>query len=266
MIWGLLIQNLSYAVTIPQYIILYLFTSPTVGPVNERDFSMNIAELASIPVSIFLGYGLPAMLLALPAPSIHTYESKQICMALWQVFPIWVAFFQHAVSWVISRLSPSKIIVNQNAQRIRMLRSVYMFLLAIASITHISALTVTATSMLFPDLYTQKYRGVFDFSMVFAPMAVTPSIQPSSVGSGAFLLIQYDEMVGSTAVVLWAATLFVQANKYSKGEQYDQWLALAVGIPLFTCLTGPIGCAVVFFWIREELVFSSPTRTTKKSS
>ena len=269
MIWGLLIQNITLAVIMPLYFILHLSTSPTLSSSRQSDLRMNTSKLASIPISISLGFILPGILMSLPAPSVQSFESKQTFLALWQTFPIWIEILQLVVSSLISQIDtrtrsavPAEA---SNVHCLRILRFVYGFLLVTASTTQISALTVTATSMLFPALFAPGFRGIFNPSKVLVPLGVTPSAKMSSVGSGNLQLLQYDEMISSTAMVLWASTLLVSAYKSTKNKKFDRWAALFLGGGAVAFLAGPMGCAIVLCWVRDELVLGSKDATSKKA-
>lgn len=73
------------------------------------------------------------------------------------------------------------------------------------------------------------------------------------------LTIQYDEIIGSVAFVLWALFLFTAAlhrssSQESGGSASVAWLLAFSSIPL-TALVGPLGFAVIALWGRDELVF-----------
>lgn len=82
----------------------------------------------------------------------------------------------------------------------------------------------------------------------------------SSIGSGAMLIIQYDEIIGSIAVVLWALFLFTTAfhTSYSQGRGTNAavaWALIFHSVTL-TALAGPLGYAAIAIWGRDELVFA----------
>lgn len=259
MVSGLLIQMLSYAVITPLYLILHLSTSPTALSPTLANTYVNMTDLISIPISITLGFILPAVLLALPAPSVLTSDRKQILMAVWQVFPIWVDVLQRTIPFMVSVVSnaerkcatsPAKV----PGKYIRAMRCVYIFALVLSGFTHISAMTLAATSRLFPSLFAPEYVGMFNPSNVFFPSTISMTTQMPSIGHGALLLLQYDGLIGSASFVLWASTLYVRA--YGRRRVFDRWLSLFAANVLLTALVGPVGCVVALIWARDELVAS----------
>ena len=253
----------------PTYLAIHLFTSPTVSSRKTKDFAVNISRLLSIPISLAVGFIVPAVFLALPAPSILTYDQKQNWMAAWQVFPVWVEILQETFSFLFANLSGSRPNSSQasrdlDKQTIKSLRLVYISVLIIAGITRITTFSLSLTSVLFPALFTPEYRGVFNPSKVFWPASISPTKMMSSIGEGVAQLLWYDDFCGSVALLVWSMALFV--TKYSETRPLflsttAKLLAYsAVLVPLF----GTCGCAVAFTWARDELVFEEGKAGDKK--
>lgn len=268
MILGLLIQTLAYAVITPLYLILHLSTSPTARSPSVAEISVDMSSLISIPVAISIGYILPAVLLALPAPSVLSFDRKQILMAVWQAFPVWVDVLQRTISFIVamvsnterkSAISPAK----ASATYIRATRYVYLFALILSGFSHISAMTLAATSKFFPGLFAPQYVGVFNPSNVFFPSTISMTTQMSSIENGVLLLLQYDGLIGSASLVIWASAVFVRA--YGRRRPFDQWLSLVAANVLLTALVGPVGCAVAILWARDEAVLSASEACADKS-
>ena len=249
-------QNATYAMTMPYFFVVYLATSPTVSA-TKASVMTDIAEVASIPFSIIAGYVIPAVMLALPAPSLQNYENKQIWMAIWQASPIWVSCFQQIFKRVIGFLFPA---AHQpsSANSMEALRHIYSVLLVMAGVPHILSAALTITSMIFPSIFAPEYVGMFNLSKVAIPSTVMASTKMPNIGSGAYLLLQYDEMIGSTAVVLWASFMWTRANNSNK--PFDKLPNLIGLIALLVPLTGPAGCAITLMWLRDELVFAEKSQ------
>ena len=259
MCWGLAIQVGAFALVVPIHLLTHLLTSPTVFSQKTKDFVVDVAHLQSIPVSLAVGFFVPAVGLALPAPSILTYDQKQTWIAIWQVFPIWVGSLQEVVSFFakfssLTQRSSRKPAVD-NAQTMGALRMVYVFALMVAGITRVMAISLSITSKLFPPLFAPEYRRVLNPSNVFQTASILPSKKMSYVGEGAFQFLQYDEMVGSTALVVWSSALF--AKKYSELRPIRKWTALKTfaQAAIVLAIFGPCGLAVMLIWARDELVF-----------
>lgn len=270
-LWGILMQNYAFGVIIPLYLLIHLSTSPTVSSNDPNDFHIDLPNLSSIPFSMAIGYILPTVLAALPSPSVISFDRKQSFLAIWQMFPLWVQLLQLALPCLIVTfyplLSRKPLSPRPGRQELGALRGAYVFMLTIAASTHIATLTLLFTSTFFPALFATPFIGVFNPANVFWPVTISVSHQMSSIGSGAMLMIQYDEIIGSVAVVLWALFLLTTALHRSAsqagiaGSTTAAW-AVVFDLVTFTALVGPLGYAVVAIWGRDELVFASGQERT----
>ena len=249
MILGAIGQNASFAVTVPLFLALYLATSPTVSATSTT-IGTDPLETSAIPLSLTIGYMIPAVMLSLPAPSMQSFEAKQIWLAAWQVFPLWVAACQQIIKIILRSVFFGR--QESIIRSLAVLRITYAFLLIFAGVSHIAAGTLTATSMMFPSIFAAEYVEAFDFAKVHVPAAITPATKMPSIGSGAFMLLQYDEIVGSTAVLLWASFMYVRAHHQLNTTK--DWLQNTVIFTLVTVVAGPAGAAVALIWARDELV------------
>lgn len=270
MCWGLAMQWGAFAVFMPLYLIIHLSTSPTVSASNKRGYVVDVSNVLSIPVSLMIGYALPAGLLALPAPSVLTHDRKQMFIAVWLVFPISVEVLQQIFSFILARTRAqtfsSSVNSRQSAKQIMPTsRLVYLFVLAIAGVTRITTVMLSMTSKLFPALFAPEYRGILDPANVFQPPSFFASTEMTSIGAGAFQLLLYDEMIGGVALIIWSIALYL--NTYLRGNNFDSWTAVKIcsSFVFSTALFGPCGCALCFMWARDELIFNEDDDHARKS-
>ncbi|MCJ1245359.1 hypothetical protein MMC30_002563 [Trapelia coarctata] len=257
MIWGLFVQNATFAVAIPIFLILSLARSTNISP-SEEAITADIIEVISIPASLFLGFAVPAVMLALPAPTMQSFEAKQTWMAIWQGFPIWVAIFQQIIKHYVSLMLP--IYDRQpTASKWEALQKMYTILGAVAAISHIAPMALTVTSSIFPGLLPAEYGEAFKFSTVMVPAAITSATQMSTIGLGAFMLLQYDEIVGSTAVLFWALFMFLQACNWYHVPRPGAGAFWRLA--LFTVLTGPVSSAVSLISARDGILLEQEEET-----
>ena len=221
-------------------------------------------KLASIPLSIIGGFVVPSFLLSLSVPQVVSSDTKQIFIAVWQYFPLVIEAFQQVLPFVMSNIfgitsqSSGK---RTNTQSLHALRAVYSILLIFAGVSHISTTALVTISHLFPQLFTPKYRGVFDFANVFQPAAITGFTKVSSVEAGVQQLLQYDFYVGASALVIWATTLWLKT-----GAKDQSLLRSGIYFIGLTALLGPIGAATTCVWLRDEIVFAETVKRSKKES
>lgn len=247
--WGLLIQYLSYAVVIPIFLAIHLSTSLSVAARNSSDLLADSNRLNTIPFSVALGFFLPGALMSLPAPSMVSYEVKQSFIALWQPFPLWIGILQEIFPFLTSWLTTSRLTEQPKQRTIRGMRQLYTILLIAAGFWRISTLTLCFSSLLFPGLVSHQFSP----SAVFTPGAWTPAAKMPSILGGALLFLQFDEMIGATAVICWSSTLYINASA-EKG--FWEWLSLLVKGIIIEALAGPAGFAVAAVWARDETIFA----------
>ncbi|CAF9943293.1 MAG: hypothetical protein ALECFALPRED_010996 [Alectoria fallacina] len=259
-IWGVFVQNAAYAVTIPYWCIAYLSTSRLVSSRRVSDFLVDVPNLVGVAVSMTLGYVVPTILMSLPAPSIIDYDLKQWLMTFWQFFPIWVSVVQGVVPYVLPRFGETS--GAPDSRMLRSMRVLYAGLLTAAGIGQASTMTLMATSKFFPGLFAPEFVGVFNPSKVFLPAAISPSIKMPSIGAGALVLLQYDQLIGSMSMAVWSTVLFV--NTYRNGATKQSLVSMVVGGVTMMALTGPLGYATACIWARDELVFAEAEVDRKK--
>ena len=252
-------QNATYAVCIPIYLIIYLSTSPLVLSDHAPDFLIHTADIAAIPIALVLGYIVPAIMMVLPASSMINAQQKQTWMAIWQVFPLWTAIFHMISSSLISQLASPKQSVNSILGSLRML---YTGLLIVAATGQIATLTLMATSSWFPALFALKFQGVFNPSAVFLPVAATPSVKMSSPGEGLHLMLQYDQLFGSISMAIFATVVY--APKYHKSQKATKATIQVLYALIIMALAGPLGYTVACIWARDELVLGRREGSDKK--
>lgn len=243
----MVMQNAAFAVIVPIWCIAHLSLSPTVSSRRVSDYLVNTPDIAGIGFAMVNFYLLLTILMSLPAPWVLSHDLKQGLVAFWQFFPIWVSLVQGAVSYLLSGLGESS-----SVSRMTWMRCLYLGLLTGAGIGQAKTLVLMWTSSFLPGLFADEFIGVFNFSNVFLPATTSPHFQISSIGAGAFLLLQYDYYIGSITMALWSTVLFV--NAYRNGTVERSLALMIAGGVVMLALTGPLGYATAFAWARDELL------------
>lgn len=202
--------------------------------------------------------------MSLPAPSMIDYEQKQTFMAIWQMFPIWVAILQALLPYLISKFTKNRNMTSLQSQKNEMdsLRQLYCFLLVIAGVSQVPTFTLLAASQWFPGLFRPSFTGVFNLTNVFVPNSISPSTKVLSIGSGAHLLLQYDQLIGSSSMALFATVLYI--HKCREYETSGVSISMVVRGTFAFLLTGPLGYAVACIWARDELIAAECPIDSKK--
>ncbi|KAL8677808.1 MAG: hypothetical protein Q9186_005788 [Xanthomendoza sp. 1 TL-2023] len=252
-IWGLIMQNATFAVVVPVYFAIHHSTSPTVSSRKPSNFLMDPIKLTSIPFSLAVGLVLPTVLLALPAPSIITHERKQLFIAIWQAFPLWAGILQTVVPFVRFSFMNRNAVEKAEKHTIESMRTVYACMLAVAVVTRISTWTIMGLSVLFPNIFAAAYVQLLNPSTVLRPVSLSPAVKMPSIAAGALQLLQYDEMVGAFAMVVWSSALYINAMEK---RSLSSWATLFVEGVVIEALAGPQGFAVAAIWARDECIFA----------
>ncbi len=80
------------------------------------------------------------------------------------------------------------------------LRKAYLFGFAISTVIHVAALSISLASILTPGMFATGYLALLRPSRVFIPVSLFSTVQVSSIGEGALYFLQWDDLVGSTAL------------------------------------------------------------------
>ena len=262
--WGLLAQNAVAACTIPLYLLVHLATSPTASPRPSADcLAVDIPSVTTASLSVFLGYWVPFILQAIPAPFVIDFETKQINMVLWQIFPLIVGLWQYALPFGLSFLTkPPAASSKTSSASLESLRPAYVAAYVFAAVCRITMYTLIAVNTLFPDLFAPEYRGTFSISEVMIPKSARISHRPDSIGLGNLLLLHYDEMCCAAVWVVWSVYIYLQTDAAEKS--FSRWATLlGRGLGAWA-IAGPIGAATVCLWGRDELVLGREDDSTKK--
>ncbi|KAL8728133.1 MAG: hypothetical protein Q9181_005450 [Wetmoreana brouardii] len=259
-LWGLAFQLATFAVIIPIYFTVHLLTSPTAGPGTRSQFSVDQHELSSIPYSVALGLVLPSIAVALPAPSVVGYEKKQLFMATWQAFPLWVGLFQQILPFLRRQLTSNVAVGKGTTHIIKELRKFYLLLLTAAVVTQASTWTMSISAVLFPDLFAPDAARLLKPTAVFKPKAASPSVKMPSTAAGSLQLLQHDEIVGVAALIIWSAALYINA---SGNRSFGGWVWLIAKGVAVGAIAGPQGLAVAAVWARDEIVFADDNSNKK---
>ena len=259
LIWGLLYQNVAYAIAMPVCLAAHLLTGATTE--STADILPFAAEVASIPTSITLGYTIPAILMALPFPTKVSSDQKQIYMALWQLFPVWIAVIQQVIKRVLGS-SSSTLSNSSRAASVWALRFAYAFALGMAAMTHVSSIGLAGAYDLLPRLFNKDIEKYMGLRRTFVPNAYLPEQLMPNITEGAFLLLQWDEIVGSVAVLMWSVLMLIQS--WPAKATWAGPLGVLSTAVFTTLVAGPVGCATALMWMRDEVIMERATEVGKK--
>jgi len=252
-------QLASYGVTIPLYLTLQLWTSPTIPGAQRDTILVHPLQAILIPYSIALGYVVPVALLALPNSLCISLDQKQTLLAVWNAFPLLVSL----INFVLSTLggaffSGPKYTAYTNKITLSSTRPIYAFAFTLATITHIASWSISLSSLLFPTIYSLDIIGDLSPISVFLPGF---SQDHTEWPLGIHRLLQWDNFVGSTAILAWAAVVWSNACRVIGAKSN---LPLALKILGLSVTSGFVGAAVVLQWERDKVLLTDKRETRNK--
>ncbi|KAH8689516.1 hypothetical protein BGW36DRAFT_390989 [Talaromyces proteolyticus] len=249
-IFGIGAQVATFAVSTPLYLGLQLLGSNTSFQPTAKNIAIPSAVVKSIPLIFVLAYQVPSLAMLIPAPGTITFDQKQLLIALWQPWPVYVSILTTVVSLVCTSSGSD----SSPSQLRKSLRTVYTFALANASLNHVITWTISLTSVVKPEFFSEKYLSLLHPSQVFGPYNpfANADLQVQDIGQGVHIFLQWDFLAGTFGVLFWAAS--VNALARSKVQGKIGWIGFLFKIANFLLLTGPVGTAVQLVWERDELV------------
>lgn len=262
-VFGFIAQTCTFALSTTLYGCLHLRRSVTVVNPTPQNISVSPAVLRAIPFIFLVGYQLPTILTILRAPERISIDLKQIFIAIWQPWPIYVSILAGAVHYITSLFtSPETNATKANQTQLTLLRRVYAFAFAHTAITHILGWTVSLATVLAPVLFNPKFIPILHPARVFRPTFpfLATDLRIESVGQGVHIFLQWDFLIGSLGTLVWAMGLWAAAQKKYNLEWRNSSTVLGLGlfvkVALLMLVAGPVAAAVELMWERDELVFA----------
>jgi len=264
-LFGISVAIVGFACVAPLWFAIHLWSSPTV--VNPKDYQLIVGqpiELAIAPISIILGFGLPSLVMCLPAPDLISFESKQTWAGIQQGWAIWIGLVQLALTAIVMSVNQKATILtdaDKKVKTIKYLRRAYAFALASSAGAHLASWSLPLLAYAFPVLFSPTYLPQLQPSRIFVPVVPFGSEQVKTLADGALGFLQWDLITGTVATLLWGLTLRI----YAKNEVATpiQWIIGLVKVAVIATLVGPAGAAVIAIWGRDELVFAHSDTTAE---
>ncbi|ODH40897.1 hypothetical protein ACO22_01496 [Paracoccidioides brasiliensis] len=253
-IFGLLFQLITLGIAIPIYAALHLYTSRTLSNPTRQTVTIRPSSLTGvklIPFSVTLGYLLPSIFLTLPESTWLPLQSTQERIAFWQPWPIWVWLIHSATTRITTALLRSNRALSAK-QTLSTLRCVYAFAFALAAVSHIATWSLSFTTMIFPILFARDFAAALHPARVFLNTMPWSGARAKSCGESVLWILQWDQLLGTGCLLLWAISLYVaahQARKLSVG-----CIGLGVKVAWLCAVSGVAGAVVELMWERDELV------------
>jgi hypothetical protein len=254
---GLAVAIVGFAVVAPLYFAFQLYASPNVkSPAGHNLLPADPLSVILIPATILTGFGLPSLLMTLPAPAVLSFDTKQLWTGIQQGWTLWIYLATIALTITASALDPQMYAASTGATRakiIKNLRRAYVFALASAASAHLLPLLICSLATLFPPLFAAPYRVQLQLSNVFYLANPFGNLKAASLADGALWFLQWDTFVGVLSVLLWGLTLRFAASEGQPNK--TEWALEVAKTGLIALAVGPTAAAVVAVWARDESIF-----------
>ena len=256
-LFGLGVAIIGYACVAPLWFALHLWVSPAVN--NPKDYQLIVntpAKLAVAPISILIGFGLPSVIMTLPAPSILSFETKQTWTAIQQGWPIWIGLTHFLLSTLAIIADQRATILTEKDKRaktIKYLRRAYAFSILSSTGSYLAGLSLSLLAYAFPVLFSSTYLPQLQPRQVYWPVLPFGDHKVTVLADGALWFLQWDLIIAVAANLVWGLSLRVASKK--EKASLGQLIVDAIKIVVITLMLGPTATATVALWARDELVF-----------
>lgn len=208
-----------------------------------------------LPFSIILGYIVPSILMALPAPSIVSPTLHQQFIALWQPFPLWTIIIQFSAKIIYSVFAKSNSqAASLGTAYLSAAKYTYGFVLVFCILTHLPVLALTVLPPpTFKNLPAELFRlSWVDVYSVYIPDPPYIGLEYTGLPEGVQNFLIWDLYVGLTSVLLWATLMYRNATIAT--ADWLSWPKLAFKITAWSLVSGPMGAAAILLWERDAIV------------
>lgn len=270
---GTIAQLSNFALILSLYLFLHHLTSPTSLDPNRQSHNDSVADLlvdpfevAAWPIAFTLSYLVLTLLVALPSPTYTSFQTHQVLIAIWILYPIPLKIFQSLLSrWFSGTLSPDKgykSSTQRNARALSGLRYVYLLSIAVGAITHIVTLTISLSSIFFPALFNPDLRAGLSPIAVFLPVSPFSTKPVENPGDGLSNLLTWDMAITGTVSLIWGAVQY--RNAHEGRMKWEGWSIPLLKLSALTLVGGPASAFAAFMWARDEMVLGEAGDSERK--
>lgn len=177
-------------------------------------------HLRAFPLAMFLGYLIPLMFAAIPAPILISYRAKQQLIGLWQGWPLYTTFI----------IGISRTTSHTNSSGYRQLRSACIFALACSTVGHFCLLGSSWSANISHHVYLPP-----------SPWGK----QASTLEAGILRFLQWDYTLSALAMLIWTSSRYLQGV-----DQPSRWrpIVSVIALVVVVILIGPCSVALLLFW------------------
>ena len=210
--------------------------------------------------ALVIGYIFPAILMALPSPHIVSNAFQRRALVLWNLFPLSMFLLLKILGAMTSSSlyplwsrSGKESAVFAPREHIRSIRIVNFIAMVMSAVVHVSILTLSISTVIFPSIFNEAYIADFSPRALFSPpMAIG---RGETVGDGVRGFFLWDQVAGYPLMILvMMMQLRIAAHSLGVGISWVKMVGMAMGV---SCIAGPGSACLALSWLRDEMLFGS---------
>lgn len=201
--------------------------------------------------AVSIGYGAAAVPMALPMPSLLSFNAKQVAVAVWNVFPLWVwlAGAGLRLTMIPTSHQPK---ARGTAPHMTSLTSAYIPALIVSIWSHVAVVGVSLSTYLFPSIFRSEYLTELHPSALFVPPLAV--VAGGTVGDGTRSFMLWDQLLGyATVTLVMIMRLRSAAPATIRG---GTWCTVAAAMLLSYVVVGPGSTCLLISWYADVLLSS----------
>lgn len=263
-LFGVGVAIVGYACVAPLWFAYHLWASPTVT--KPKDYQLYVdspVKIGLTPISILVGFGLPSLLMCLPAPTVVSFDTKQTWTAIQQGWSLWIGLTQFVLTVIALTVDQRASILSESSkksQSMGYLRLAYAFSIMSSAASHLAPLTLSLLAYVFPVLFSTTYLPQLQPGRIFVPVVPFGQPQVKTLADGALWFLQWDIVVGVSSALVWGVSLRI-ASQHGK-TSVIQTVVGVIKTATLAALLGPCGAAAVAVWGRDEMVFGQKDKSS----
>ena len=203
-------------------------------------------------VSLVVGFVIPSIVMCWPSLS---GQSRQIAVAFWQNFPLWIYVAQLAAQRTLSKASATKrdsnlaqMLPREDISVSSVVRT-YRTARLVITVVHLAGFLPVFAASILPHFLSAHTPSALYWRYFLIPPKWTSTNQIDSMGEGAWNFLRYDYHLGTMAALLWVAIMLYDVYRTVPEKRPATRDALQVQI--WVLAGGPGGALLTMMLARE---------------
>ncbi|KAA8651042.1 uncharacterized protein ATNIH1004_003735 [Aspergillus tanneri] len=229
---------------------------------TSRDIAIDPEKSYTIPLTIVLGFGIPSLLAALPAPSLISVDLKVQFVRIWEIFPIAIYLVRRLLQIGECTFRTK---VRQGRPPFSIPHGVYAFGFVCSALSYVYFWSISLTAYFVPFLFRSHIALALDpVHLVRLVNPFVTNVTMPSLSEGILQFVQWDLALISIAHLIWALALRLrQLPNYPGRISTKSIVARAI---LCAVILGPVSSAILMVWERDVEVLGNEARLSREAA